>query len=86
MDEKCYENINARLSTVETTVKSLQRDHKALTSAIDENTALTQTIADNTNELVDLLKTVKGIRSFTVWIAPVVASVIALIAYIKGMK
>ena len=47
------------------------------------NTQLTQTIADNTTELVSLVKGAKTFRKFIVWAAPVVAASAALVTYFK---
>ena len=39
---------------------------------------------DNTSELVGLVKGAKGLRSFVVWGAPIVAAVLAGYAWIRG--
>lgn len=50
---------------------------------LKENTDLTRTVADNTTELVQLVKGVKGFRSLVVWAAPVVAAIGAVVAWVK---
>jgi len=72
-DKRAHE----RLNDVEARLGKFEADLKV-------NTDLTRTIADNTTELVSLVKGAKGARKFIVWAAPVVASVMAVIAYIKG--
>jgi len=83
-DEESFKNTHQRLSKVEKAVDELHRNHKSLEKSLHENTALTQTIADNTSELVSLVKGVKGIRTLIVWVTPIVAGVLGLIAYFKG--
>ncbi len=55
-----------------------------LEQAVAENTALTKQIAENTTELVALVKGVKGFRAMIVWGAPVVAAIYAVWHWIKG--
>lgn len=64
----------------------LEMKHVELERAIAENTQLTKTIADNTGELVELVKGVKGIRSLIIWATPIVAAILAVVAYLKGAK
>lgn len=67
-------------------IDKLEIKHAQLETAIAANTKLTQTIADNTSELVELVRGVKGFRRLIVWIAPILAAVLATIAYMKGLK
>lgn len=62
------------------------KHHAEFEADLAKNTRLTQEIANNTSELVALLKGVKGLRSLVVWGAPLVAAVVACIAYFKGYK
>ena len=65
-------------------IDSLEVKHAELERAIAANTQLTQTIADNTGELVELVKGVRGVRHLIVWAAPLVAAYFAFSAYLKG--
>lgn len=73
-----------RLTTIETVVNAHIQEHSKFERALAENTALTQTIADNTSEIVDLVKGAKGLRSFVVWAAPIAAAAAATWAWMKG--
>jgi len=59
-------------------------DHTRFEQAIAANTALTKGIADNTAELVTLVKGAKGLRSFVVWAAPIAAVLAAAWAWLKA--
>lgn len=76
-DHPCDLRAHERIDVLEVKFVKLEK-------AIVENTNLTQTIADNTGELVELVKGIKGFRSLVVWAAPIVAAGIALVAYLKG--
>lgn len=67
-------------------IDQLEIKHADLERAIAANTKLTQTIADNTSELVELVRGVKGFRRLLIWAAPVLAAVLAAMAYMKGLK
>lgn len=60
------------------------QEHERFEQMIVENTRLAKSIADNTQEIVDLVKGAKGLRSFVVWAAPLVAFVLALLAWLKA--
>lgn len=66
-----------RLEKIEVAVKSHLEDHMRFEQTL-------QNIAGNTQELVELVRGVKGMRSFIVWIAPVVAAGFALWAWVKA--
>lgn len=68
-----------RLDKLESIVQNLEKD-------LQLNTRLTQEIADNTGELVSLFKGIKGFRTLVVWGAPMVAAVIAVLAFIRNWK
>ena len=73
-----------RIDTLEETVKAHIEGHVKFEKALAENTILTQQIANNTAEIVDLVKGAKGLRTFVVWAAPIVAASLATWALIKG--
>lgn len=75
-----------RIEKLETVVQTHLVEHAKFEADLAKNTALTQEIADNTGELVSLLKGVKGLRSLVVWGAPLVAACVALLTYFKGWK
>jgi hypothetical protein len=55
-----------------------------LEKSIAENTALTQNIADNTKELVELFKGLKGTRALVLFVAPVIAALYGVYHWIKN--
>lgn len=61
----------------------LEASHIELERMIIENTKLTQTIANNTSELVELVKGVKGVRRLLLWGAPILAAVYSFIQWFK---
>lgn len=66
-----------RLDSVESRLQLLQAELQA-------NTALTQTIVTTTAEIIGVVRGAKGLRSFVVWIAPIVAVTYELYHWIKG--
>lgn len=79
-DQRAHE----RLNNLEGVVQQHIQSHAIFEKSLTENTALTQQISNNTDELVQLVRGAKGLRSFVVWVAPVVAAGLALWAWIKG--
>lgn len=73
-----------RLDEIEGVVKRHLDDHSRLENNLAKNTALTQTIADNTEEIVSLVKGAKGLRSFVIWAAPIAAACAAVWSWIKA--
>ena len=72
-----------RIDTIEEIVKKHIEGHTKFEAAIEHNTRLTQSIAENTAELVSLVRGAKGLRSFLVWAAPVVVALAGLLAWLK---
>jgi len=66
-----------RLTSLEEKLKEHLESHARFESAIND-------IAENTTELVQLVKGAKGLRSFVIWVAPVIAAIVAVWAWIKG--
>ena len=56
------------------------------TSCLHENTRITQDIANNTSEIVSIIRGVKGFRKLIMFLSPIIIAVMGAIAYIKGMK
>jgi hypothetical protein len=69
---------HARIDRIESVVEKHFEDHARFETALEANTALTQTIADNTSELVMLVKGAKIGRRFLVWITPIIVAAIAM--------
>lgn len=75
-----------RLDLVEDKMDKHLADHARFELAIAENTELTKQIAENTSELVNIVKGAKGLRSFVIWAAPIAAAVAACWAFFKDVK
>lgn len=75
---------HVRIDGLETALKDHFQEHKRFEKSLEDNTNLTRTIAENTSELVDLIKGVKVGRKFFMWIAPVVAALMAAWAWFSG--
>lgn len=73
-----------RIDTIEFRMEEHRLEHKQFEQAIADNTRITQSIADNTAELVEIVKGAKGVRSFVIWAAPVAAAAMAVWAFMKG--
>ena len=77
-----------RIDDLESTLQKHIQDHAQFKIALEENTKITQTVADNTSELVTLIRGAKGFRAFIVWVTPVALAVGAgwglLKLYFKG--
>lgn len=73
-----------RLDNLEVIVKSLTAEQAALAKALAENTEMTRQLVKNTQELVDLVRGVKGFRALILWVTPVVAAGYALYAWVKS--
>ncbi len=79
-DRRAHERIDGLEKTLQTHFK----EHEKFEKALEDNTDLTRTIADNTGELVDLIKGAKAGRKFLLWITPIVAAFMALWAWLSG--
>lgn len=79
-DRRAHERIDG----LEKTLQVHFEEHKRFESALEDNTALTRTIADNTSELVILVSGAKWGRKFIVWITPIVAAIIAIWTWLSG--
>ena len=86
-DELAHQRINSVEKTLDTHFNHITKLEEAIernTSSLARNTELTQEIANNTSEIVGIVKGVKGVRQLLVWIAPVVLLVIAVVTYFKS--
>lgn len=85
-DQRAHE----RITSLENVVSNHIVEHSRFEKSLEDNTKLTQEIADNTSELVVLFRGAKGMRAFVRFIWPfmlVVAAVfIGAIAYFKNEK
>jgi hypothetical protein len=86
IDERAHQ----RIDQVENTLKihsehieSLKEISAEQTSELKVNTKLTQEVADNTAELVDLFKGAKVFSRLVIWLAATGAGLITLINYFK---
>lgn len=90
MEEKrAHERINdltGKFLALEETFTGHIKSHETLEAALAKNTEMTQTIADNTTELVQLVKGAKGLRALIVWATPVVIAAAAVWAFMSGGK
>jgi len=68
-----------RITTLEETVEKHLEDHVTFEASL-------QTIAENTSELVELVRGAKGLRSFIIWAAPIAAFLAAAVAYIRNVR
>lgn len=78
-DKRAHE----RISIVDEQLKLHLADHNRFEEALLENTLMTRQIAENTTEIVAIFKGVKGFRTFIVWVAPLLAASVAVVAWIK---
>ena len=81
LTHKRIDEVEKRLDTHFVMIEGLETSIKENTSSLAKNTELTQDIANNTKELVDLFKGAKAFRKFIIWsagIASAVASIVAL--------
>lgn len=72
-----------RIDRIESVVEKHFEDHARFETALEANTELTQTIADNTSELVMLVKGAKIGRKFLLWITPIVVAAIAVLEWLR---
>jgi len=73
-----------RIDQLEDVVKVHLLDHIRIEAELKKNTDLTQKIADNTTEIVELFKGMKSFRTFVLWCAPLIAIFVAGWAWIKA--
>lgn len=87
IDDTAHRRIDHVEKTLDTHFQHITKLEEAIalnTSSLAKNTELTQEIANNTSELVSIIKGVKGIRQLVVWLAPVILLVIAVVTYFKS--
>lgn len=70
-----------RIGHLEEVVGKHLIDHARFEESLLRNTELTMKIAENTSELVTLVRGAKGLRTFMVWVTPVVIGVAAVITW-----
>lgn len=82
---------HARIDHIETVVNGHAEQIKAINlmvrenaESLHENTRITQQVADNTAELVDLFKGAKAFRKFVLWASPLLAAILAFWTWYKG--
>jgi hypothetical protein len=68
---------HVRISSIEVRLDSFEKK-------LDANTLATQTIADNTTELVKIIKGAKGLRELLVWLAPIFTAIAAIYVWIRS--
>lgn len=73
-----------RIEMLESWKNKHVEEHARFEAMIAENTRLTKTIADNTKELVDLVRGAKGLRSLLVWATPIVVFALGAVAWLKS--
>jgi len=72
-----------RLDTIEAMFKKHLIEHEKLEIALKDNVMTTKQIADNTTEIVKLVKGIKDLREFAVWATPLVIGIVAVIAWLN---
>lgn len=65
-----------RLTSLETIVEKHIEEHATFEQSLN-------TIAENTSELVEMVRGAKGLRSFVIWAAPIAAAIAALWTWMK---
>lgn len=68
---------HTRLDLIEADLAQHKKEHDKFEKAIEA-------IASNTDEIVQLVRGAKGLRSFVIWAAPLVAAILATWAWMKG--
>jgi len=66
-----------------TRITNLEDRLNTFEKKLDANTAATQTIAENTTEIVSLIKGAKGLRNFLLWVTPIAAAIALLWSFLK---
>lgn len=66
-----------RIDKLDATVAEMRREQAQIIDSLGQLVA-------NTQELVNLVKGVKGFRSLILWVTPVVAAVYALVAWVRS--
>lgn len=84
MDGQIDKLAHIRIDSLEDIMRGHLKEHRKFEIALEENTRMTKTIADNTSELVDLIKGAKVGRKFILWLAPVAAAFMAAWAWFNG--
>lgn len=79
-DRRAHERINL----LEITMKSHLEEHGSFEKTLAENTELTRQLVKNTQEIVELVKGLKGFRSLLVWATPIVAAIYAGWVWLKA--
>lgn len=82
--EQIDQRAHVRIDNLENTMRDHLKEHRKFEIALEANTRMTKTIADNTGELVDLIKGAKAGRKFILWLAPIVAAFTAAWAWFSG--
>lgn len=75
---------HARLDGLETIVKNHLTEHEKFEKSLAESTEMTRQLVKNTQEIVDLVKGVKGFRSLLLWLTPIVAAIYGVWTWAKG--
>ena len=65
-----------RITTLEDVVKKHIEEHATFEASLNR-------IAENTSELVEMVRGAKGLRSFVIWAAPIAAAIAAIWAWAK---
>lgn len=85
MEEEVHDRrAHERINTVEELLQGHLKDHLRFEAELRTNTALTQEIANNTSELVDLIKGAKAGGKILLWLSPILAALSAGWATMKG--
>lgn len=83
-DEILDKRAHKRIDGLEDAVRDHLKEHTKFELALEENTRMTKAIAENIGEIVDLIKGAKAGRKFILWLAPLVATLLATWAWVTG--
>ena len=77
IDRRAHE----RIDDMKADLEKLHFEHANLRRELSQNTILTQQVASNTSELVDMVKGAKGLRKLVFFFTPIIAGIYAFIKY-----
>ena len=87
LDEHAHNRIDAvekKLEIHGEQINKLIETNDMQTIEIKENTRITQEVADNTKEVVELLKGGRVLGKLVIWLAATGAAITTLVSYFKG--
>lgn len=83
-DDVLDRRAHKRIDGLEDAMRNHLKEHTKFELALEENTRMTKAIAENTSEIVDLIKGAKVGRKLILWLAPICAAFVAVWAWFNG--